>query len=387
MTEQDIFNSIARNLSERKRTTALSNYEVLGNNIKYVNDLLKHVIIEFAVIQSESTESLKNTANLMEDFKAPKALEPFTKIVPRIMTNGLAILEKFAINTEPDDRSNVTLENLGKLKRGFIEYNNLVTATRQTVDSLISDAYQLYQLEPKSINYHVLVSLNSFDKFVTESIRDALFTQEVTDALTEFRKLKYKEWENSNITKCDHSTFAKKVDFLFQALGLTAEDVLKEDIKDLFKFSSEFTHIGYISTFFTSSLESEVIFGDDIGPYLPSTENFSELKYKILETVILLLAKLYIPVLAFLIKKLFISDISNDYSRRLTDLADRILLQAKTRNNKYYFFIKNGLIGSGETIDLTCRCGTAKHWKSPHDRAELSCAGCGSQFNLLEVEG
>ncbi len=40
MNEIDILKSIAENLSERKSTAALNNYEVLCNNIEYVNDLL-----------------------------------------------------------------------------------------------------------------------------------------------------------------------------------------------------------------------------------------------------------------------------------------------------------------------------------------------------------
>lgn len=387
MTEHEILSSIARNLSERKRTTALNNYEVLGNNIKYVNELLKHAIVEFAVIQSSAVECFKNPAVLNEAFKESNVLAPFTKIVPRIIANGLAILEKFALNTEPDDRSDVSLDSLNKLQRGFMEYNNLVTAARQIVDSLVSDGYQLYLLDSKSANYHVLVSLNSFDKFVTASIRDALFTKEIVDALAEFRKLDYKKWASSHITKCAQPTFANKVDFLFEQIGLSSENSFKDEIKDLFKFSSEFTHIGYVSTFFTSSLESEVILGDDIGPYLPSAENFSELKYKILETVTSLFAKLYIPVLASMIGKIITQDTAKDYLLRLSNLASKMQEQIKTRNNKYYFFIKSGLIGSDKIIDLKCQCGTTKSWKTPHDLNSLYCATCGSHFNLLEVEG
>ena len=67
-------------------------------------------------------------------------------------------------------------------------------------------------------------------------------------------------------------------------MGLSADTDFKQEIKNLFSFSSEFTHIGYVSTFFTSSNTSEVIFGDSISPYLPSTENFSELKYRDIST-------------------------------------------------------------------------------------------------------
>jgi hypothetical protein len=52
MNEIDILKSIADNLSERKSTAALNNYEVLCNNIKYVNDLLDRGVNSLKTIQS-----------------------------------------------------------------------------------------------------------------------------------------------------------------------------------------------------------------------------------------------------------------------------------------------------------------------------------------------
>ena len=39
------------------------------------------------------------------------------------------------------------------------------------------------------------------------------------------------------------------------------------------------------------------------------------------------------------------------------------------------------------TIDLPCQCGKVRHWAPPHNSEELFCEGCGSHFNLLEIEG
>lgn len=387
MTEYDILRKIASNFSQRKSSAALSNYLVLGNNIKYANELLKFEAHVFAGIHSAAVRAFEKTSNLNEDFKEGNQLAPFIKIVPRVIANGLAGLEKFCLITEPDDRSGVSVENLGKLKRGFLEYNNLVTATRQLVDSLVSDAYQLYLLDPKSLNYHVLVSLNSFDKYVTRSIKQALFNQEVTEALAEFSRLSFRDWKNSVITKCDHLTFANKIDFLFSELNLTSENDFKEKLKDLFKFSSEFTHIGYISTFFTSSLESEVIFGDDIGPYLPSTENFSELKYEILETAVKLFSQLYLPTVKHSFQKIMSPVACKGAVEGVTSLTLEVMQRLKTRNNEYYFFIKTGLIGSERIIDLTCMCGTLRRWHPPHNDGDLYCKNCGSHFNLMAVDG
>lgn len=388
MTEIDILKSIAENLSERKSTAALNNYEVLCNNIKYVNDLLSWGVNSLKMVQSQADTVFKNDTLVLADFKDnTKPLFYFRNIVPRILLNDISVLEKFISYTEPDDRRGITVENVGKLQKSFTDYNNLVTSARQFIDSLVADAYQLTLLEPKSTNYQVLVSLNSFNKYATKSIRQGLFNIAIENSLTEFETLNYNQWSNSHITKCAHKTFGDKVDFLFTNLNLTTETDFKEEIKNLFKFSSEFTHIGYVSTFFTSSNASEVIFTDSISPHLPSTENFSELKYEILETATKFYSKIYLPTLLYSFKKSFKPSTFQIFEASLTQLQSKIIDDLKTRNNQYYFFIKEGLIASNNVIDLTCMCGTTNHWQPPHDLASIYCKSCGSKFNLLEIAG
>lgn len=58
-----------------------------------------------------------------------------------------------------------------------------------------------------------------------------------------------------------------------------------------------------------------------------------------------------------------------------------------TRNSQYYFFIRQGLIESQETIKLPCMCGAVNHWNPPHDLTNIYCKKCGSEFTLIEMEG
>lgn len=391
MTDIDILKSIAENLSERKSTAALNNYEVLCNNIKYVNDLLSWGINSLNIIQNQTDTAFKKDTLVSEDLRDnTKPLFYFRNIVPRILLNDISVIEKFINYTQPDNRQGVTVENVGKLKKSFIDFNNLVTSSRQLIDSLVADAYQLILLEPKLTNFQVLTSLNSFNKYATKSIKQGIFNTAIQNSLTEFEALNYNErirGQESAITKCDKKTFGEKVDFLFDNLGLTADTAFKEEIKNLFSFSSEFTHIGYISTFFTSSNNSEVIFTDSISPYLPSTENFSELKYEILETATKFYSQIYLPAVLLSLKKAFKNDTFVIFESSIKDIVLKISEDLKTRNNQYYFFIKQGIIGSSETIDLTCMCGTTNNWEPPHDLTNIYCKSCGSKFNLLEIEG
>ncbi|MDO8281448.1 MAG: hypothetical protein Q7U10_02285 [Thermodesulfovibrionia bacterium] len=387
MNEIDVLKKISSNLTERKSSAALSNYRVLCSNIAFLNKAFSNAISTLRLMHGEIESALKNDSLLTPQFKSGTDFNSFIPIVSRLQLNSFSVFEKLAAFTTPDNREYITIESVSALSRGFDDYNNLVTATRQYIDSIVSDSYQLYMLNPKSFNYHVLISLNSFSKYATKSLAHALFNPEVESALNEFGTIKFKDWTKSHITECNHTTFAQKVDFLFSVLGVPSDPDLPDDLKNIFKFSSEFTHIGYISTFFTSSSGAEVIFGDDEGPYLPSTENFSELKYEVLETACKALVSTYIPSLVKCLEKLMLKPQAEKLSTSL-QLAAKMLSEAiVSRNSKYFFFVKTGLIGSATSIPLTCMCGDTKTWGPPHDTSELFCGSCGSSFQLLEVDG
>ena len=104
-----------------------------------------------------------------EDFKDnSKEGYYFRTIIPHIVLNDINVIRKFIYYTQPDNRIGITVETVGKLKKDFLDFNNLLTSARQFIDSLVSDAYQLILLDPKEINFHVLTSLNSFNKYATE---------------------------------------------------------------------------------------------------------------------------------------------------------------------------------------------------------------------------
>ena len=389
MNEIDILKKLASNLTERKSIAALSNYEVLCNNIFFLHGLFEKGIIYFTHIVTELKIVLGDDSSLQGDYQKGKDLNSFALLVPSLLLNDLEAINKLSLYTMPDNRSGIDVDNIDELHRGFVDYNNLVTATRQLVDSLVTDAYQIQLLAPKEFNYHALLSLNSFEKYATKSIRQGLFNDEVEDALTEFRKLTFRDWKNSSITQCQHPSFANKVDFLFSKLNMTSseDDDFRDEIKNLFKFSSEFTHIGYISTFFTSQSGSQPIFGGDKSPYLPSTENFSELKYQILESCINFIFQVYLPSVKSCIDQMVLEASAGSLQCNLENLIRLLEHGIKTRNNSYYFFVLSSLIGSSKTIELPCMCGYINIWKPPHNDSDLFCMGCGSSFNLMAVDG
>ena len=192
MNEIDVLKKISSNLTERKSSAALSNYRVLCSNIAFLNEAFSNAIGTLRFMHGEIESTLKNDALLTPQFKSGTDLNAFVPIVSRLQLNSFSVFEKLAALTTPDERAHITIENVSVLSRGFDDYNNLVTATRQYIDSIVSDSYQLYLPDPKSFNYHVLVSLNSFSKYATKSLAHALFNPEVESALNEFGTIKFR---------------------------------------------------------------------------------------------------------------------------------------------------------------------------------------------------
>ena len=304
------------------------------------------------------------------------------------MRNSIVVFEKFSNLTKSDVREGVNMENIHMQAKKFTHYNELITASRQLVDSLISDSYQLCLLEPKNINYHVLVSLSSFNKYASKSISNTMFNDDLRLALTEFESLPYNQWKNSSITQCAHTTFGSKVDHIKSIFGGFPKDSLSDDLKNIFKFSSEFTHIGYTSTLFTSSDAVDVIFCDEKErPYLLSMENFSEIKYELLETACWALIGIYTPSILACLKKIIKEESYDNFELKMTKMLSVIKMKIKSRNSLYYFFIKDGLIGSDQDMILPCVCGRVNIIKPPHESSKYSCKSCGSSFTLFALSG
>ena len=391
MNELDVLKTIAAHLSERKKSAALSNYKVLCNTIRQANELFNSGVEAIKRFHTDLGHLLKTDENVVDDAKAATtALFYFPRIVPAILANDIHILHKFVDSTRADDRrQGITIESLDKLRRGFIDYNDLATTTRQLFDSLVANAYQLILLDAKETNYQVLQSLRSFHKFASRSLVQLVFDPDLEDSLRQFESLTIEQQlrgEESDITKSSNSNFKEKVGVLFKELAL-ADFVLLEKIDSIFKFSSDFTHVGYVSTHLAGADVAEVVFGDDDGPYLPSTENFSELKYDILVIANRFLAEVYIPSLIRSMEQILLPDCLLPLREGLETTSISILGGMATHFQDYFFPIKVGLIGSSETIDLPCRCGHVRHWQPPHEDHERFCENCGSTFGLLVLDG
>ena len=284
------------------------------------------------------------------------------------------------------ERSGINIENVGLLKKNFEDYNELVTNARQLIESIVVTSYQMLMFDSKELNYQILTSLNSFYKYATKSLKEAIFNDEVMDLLKDITKLSYKQWKKSDRTKCKYITFGDKLEYIFKELNMENDD-LKNQLNNLYKFSSDFTHIGFVSTFYVSASDREVIFGDENGPYLISTENYNELKYEIIYTALESIYRIYNPSLIEFIKRIFTVERAENFINNFNVINKNINKDLLSRNNTYYFFITEDYFNSNNDIVLDCRCGTKNIWAAPHKENHAICNGCGSNFNFIVLDG
>lgn len=383
----DVLKILSDNFKERKHGAALSNYLILCNNISFLNNtLLKY--IEFSKLFLQKFDEYIHTNEYLnvDCLDNSKSVYYLKFLIPRIIKNNMEILGKFYSLTFPDKRSEINIENVGVLAKGFEDYNKLVTNARQFIESVVVSSYQMLMFDSKELNYQILTSLNSFYKYATKSLKMAVFNDELMDLLKNMTKLSYKQWKKSDITKCKYITFGDKLEYIFKCLKAESNE-LKNQLNNLYKFSSDFTHIGFVSTFYVSASDTDVIFGDENGPYLSSTENYNELKYEIIRTALETIYQIYNPSLIEFIKKIFIAERAETIISDFKALNENINNDILSRNNTYYFFITEDYFNSNNDIELECRCGTRNIWPAPHKENGAICKGCGSNINFIVLEG
>ncbi|WP_278554664.1 hypothetical protein, partial [Parvimonas micra] len=92
MNEKDVIKSIATNLSEKRSAAALNNYEVLYNNINYVNKLLDNFINNIIHLEKDIENKIKISDNVNDEFKTNASSKfYFRDIIPRILLNDIEV--------------------------------------------------------------------------------------------------------------------------------------------------------------------------------------------------------------------------------------------------------------------------------------------------------
>ena len=228
-------------------------------------------------------------------------LNLFCSGLPRLAEHELLVLEKLLSDVE---LTSACRRGQGNPEKTFRDFNRLVSSVRQFVDTSVQTSFQLAVLDARELNFHVLNSLASFVELATDSLQDPIMNQELLELLDEFRKLSWSDRKNNAFCGTKFERFGQKVDLIAKRVIWRFHSRAAESTKALFRFSSEFTHAGHISTLITSSNSEGIYLGTEEDCFFPSTENFVELQYVLLKRCVVILGDFFISALGLAVTEL-----------------------------------------------------------------------------------
>jgi hypothetical protein len=387
MSEFDVLGLLASNLTGARSQASLSEYTVFQNITDSANGALAHGVNQVrSVANTFSKELLASAAG--PTIKLPRThFDWFQSIVPQLVENDLAIVQEFIGATRSDRSIRGAELDAEPVPRTFTDFTSLLTSSRQFVDALVTDAYQLTMLDPKVTNFFILSSLSSFGRLATPSLRSTVMGQTLHPVLHVFDSLSYVKRLRSDFTSCPHPKFGQKLDFLIAKYFSNDQSRFKERVKDLYAFASDFTHVGYVSTFFSTTASSMLYMKDTFDTtYLVSGANYCEIKFEILDLALELFCKVYLSSFLHTIEQMADSESVTKHSNALHEIVATIDKRMKPIARLYRYFIGSSTIASTVAFAVPCPYGAILTWRLPENLPSI-CASCGSVFYAIVVDG
>lgn len=379
---------IAENFSKDPGLAALNHYPTLRIQTRNLNNALSQSLIKLEAIFTELGTGFAETQKL-----SPSAIEPngtthyYLNLGPRILQNFLLMGRRVAAVAIPEPK--LGLNELDKIRGSFDDFCDLTTTVRQFVDTLVESSYVLSTLDASYLNYRVLESLLSFIEVAPPSLQAPIYSEGMADIVNEFASMSVAKRKNSDFTRASREQFPQRVKFLCSSLGCNYHNNIEGNLVTVYKFCSEFAHIGYVSTLVAGSKADggPILRGeDDSDVYLSRAENFAELKLQLLRECMIFYADVFIRALRVFIEKMFVDTKSRLFTERLDAEIDSLFKLLRLTMRTLVEPIVRGKIGSGETIEIECNCGGKIQWEPPHHNWDNYCPECGARFEMMEVD-
>ena len=321
---------------------------------------------------------LEDDAVVASAFKrSDSSQEPFRRIAPIVAANFQRIARELANSTEPALPA-IVADKLDTVAVKFEDFINLGSIVRQYVDSLIESSYQLFTLDAAKFNYKFLESLASFAPVAPVSLHQTLYSDALQAIVAEFVTMSGRQRRDSAFSQVEHAKFGDRVAWLVKNLG--ASQQFESSLNGIFKFCSDFVHLGYASSVALGPTDSHQIVLGSHDYYTAPALNYAELRVRLLGECVLYYAEIFMPAMARAFEMMLvdgkpIATHAHEISRRLGTVR-RYLSDSPSIE-----FIKDGLIGSDQPIRIECgACGASFEWHAPHRARDCYCEGCGMQF-------
>lgn len=381
----EVLGVIAANLTAVKSTAALSHYPSLRVQTRNLNDGMAKSIDAISSVLVALKTALNDDASVSDEFRdRDNPLYHYRQLAPRIIENLLLITRKLLKETPPEP--SLEVHELEKLHDKFEDFCDLATAVRQFTDTAVETSYQLSALDPKYLNFKVLESLASFVMVAPPSLQVPIYSAELETIVQDFVGMSSRDRKNSDFTHASNEQFPQRTKYLCKTLKPSFHSNVEGNLNTVFKFCSDFAHIGYVSTLVIGSDKvGQYILGGPGDAFVARAENFAELKWQLLRESALFYADVFLrALLVFCCKSLTQTaraPVESSIQMAIDDMAKVYRLTHRTLVEP----IVKGLIGSDTTIGIECNCGGRIDWAPPHHAWDNYCGTCGARFEMHEV--
>ena len=376
-----VLSVITRNLTKVKSRAAVGHYDSRRIWVARLNESLNQSVEALSHLEKRVAKLLMSKRNLSSAALTSKSLMEFRKIVPAILRNQVSVVSRLAYGTRAEPI--YTLKGKTNPSKTFDDFSELATITRQYVDSTIQDAYQLVMLDSKEFNFHVLNSLHSFVHLAPRGLQIPFTSKELVDIVEWFDQLSWKQRKKSSATSCQKERFGEKVDFLVTTLKPQFDLGVDTAAKATFRFCSEFTHVGYVSTLVTSADLGEFYMASADGVFFASTENYVELNYRLLKGAYLIFADIYLRAVGYATSIM----LSDKAYAKVAGLIEKDIARSrkviKSTGFQLTQFIAREYVRRPKTLRAKCICGEYREWNATDDWFNF-CRNCGTKYGVIE---
>lgn len=266
------------------------------------------------------------------------------------------------------------------IEKTFADFNRLLSACRQYVDTAIQDAYQLSELNATEFNYAVLSSLSSFLALAPASLVVPFLTEDLVKAVEEFKVNRQQKFATSKVRR-----FHEVAKRLVAQLNPTFDSEPQDYLERVFRFSSDFAHVGFASSLATFTRSGEVYMGSQDGVFFATTENYAELQFMVLKSCLFIFADVYLRAARKSVSALFPGEVAE----KGVAIIDTCIAKAKTTyertGRQMHAWVSNDAMLRKTDIWFRCPCETWFVWRDPYFRFDLYCPSCGAVFHIARM--
>ncbi len=376
LTPNRVLRIIVDAVSQVKGRAALSHYPSRRLWATRLHKRFTRLLEEFQKLHEEiESKSAQWVATPRSDWSESNAL--FVRILPILLKLHIELLTKLLAEAAP-----LPVYGMGDTgtEKTFDDFNRLLNACRQYVYTTTNDSYHLTQLNPEQFNYSVLESLSSFLALAPVSLLVPFMTDELVQVVEQFKNNKEQKFAKRKVWK-----FPKVASRLVSEVHPQFVANPQRFLEDLFQFSSEFTHVGFVSTLVTSTDPGGVYLGSDDGVFFPSTENYAEVQFMVLKGCLCAFADFYLRSVRKALNELFIPDAAQSWNQRLDTLINEAKDTFDRVGHQLRAWVSNDAMREGRDIWLGCPCQTWFKWKSPYNIFDLYCPSCGTVGRAIRM--